>query len=82
MTPKSEALLREVLGLSDDERAELAVGILDSLDDRATESDPDELAGVWAEEIERRARQVVSGAVQTEDWETVLERVDRDRRMR
>ena len=67
MARKLNELFREASELSEGERAELAALLLESL-----EGEPD--AGVeaaWAEEIERRMRQIDAGEVQTIPWEAV-----------
>lgn len=53
--------------LSERERADLAGRLLDSL-----EAEHDEgVEAAWAEEIERRVRQIESGEVRTIPWEEV-----------
>lgn len=79
MSAKAEALLHEVLALPDAERAEVVVELLASLDARPEDGDPVEQDRVWAEETERRAQQVVSGAVQAQTWDSVRQRVVDDR---
>lgn len=69
----------EALALSEAERAELIVDLLDSLDDRPLASDEDDIERIWAEETTRRAAQIDSGEVVTDSWEDVLARVDRAR---
>ena len=60
-------LFREATELPETERAELAGLLLDSL-----EGKPDEgVEAAWAEEIERRVRQIESGEVKTIPWEEV-----------
>ena len=59
MAPSTQQLLKDALQLPDQERAELVVGLLDSL--------PPALAGqdlsdaLWLAEIERRARAAQAG---------------------
>ncbi len=60
-------LYREAVELSESERAELAGLLLESLQ---TEPDPD-VEAAWAEEIERRVRDIDEGRVQTIPWEQV-----------
>src|SRR5512138_3939831 len=70
-------VLDSALALPARDRARLAHELLVSLD---TGSDAD-AADAWVAELENRAREVRSGAVATEDWETVRARlVDRWRR--
>ena len=57
MAARASDVLREALGLLPEERAELAAELLASLDGPA-DVDAD---AAWREEIERRARRVLSG---------------------
>jgi len=67
MGRKLKDLFREASELSESERAELAGLLLESL-----EGEPDEdVEAAWAEEIERRVRQIDSGEVKTIPWEQV-----------
>jgi putative addiction module component, TIGR02574 family len=67
MSQSVEKLFREASDLPETERAELAGMLLDSL-----ESERDEgVEAAWAEEIERRVRQIESGEVRTIPWEEV-----------
>jgi putative addiction module component (TIGR02574 family) len=67
MARKLQELFKEAAELPDRERAELAGMLLESLDD---EQDPAvELA--WAEEVERRVRQIETGEVKTIPWDQV-----------
>ncbi len=60
-------LYREASELSEGERAELAGLLLESL-----ESEPEaDVEAAWAEEIERRVREIDSGEVKTIPWEEV-----------
>jgi putative addiction module component (TIGR02574 family) len=61
-----EHLYQEASELSELDRAELAGLLLESLED----PEPD-VETAWAEEIERRIRDVDSGAVKTIPWEQV-----------
>jgi len=60
MNDRARTLLREALTLARDERADVAAELLASLDEEPTE-DPAVVEAVWAKEIERRARRVLSG---------------------
>jgi putative addiction module component (TIGR02574 family) len=62
----TDELLAEALRLPRPERARVAEELLSSLE----ESDED-VAGAWAEELQRRSRDVAQGRVQTTSWETV-----------
>jgi hypothetical protein len=54
MTDRARSVLREALALTEDERADLAVELLASLDDRV--DDPGTVQRAWTLEIERRAQ--------------------------
>ena len=62
----TEELLAEALRLPRPERARVAEELLSSLE----ESD-EEVATAWAEELERRSRDVAEGRVLTSSWESV-----------
>ena len=67
MARKIEELYQEASHLPDNDRAELAAMLLDSL-----EGEPDpEVEAAWAEEIERRVRQIDAGEVKLIPWEQV-----------
>lgn len=82
MNAKAEALRSEVLALPEAERAGLIIELLDSLDDRPVEGDQAELGRLWAEETARRAAPIDSGAVTTDSWDDVVDRVAQARRGR
>lgn len=67
MSRRVEELYREAAELSESDRAELAGLLLESLE---TEPDP-AVEAAWAEEIERRVREIESGKVATIPWEQV-----------
>jgi putative addiction module component (TIGR02574 family) len=75
MTDRMQALLREALTLSLDERAEIAAELLASLDD--SPADPAAVQAAWAKEIEKRGRRVLAGESSGEPWEDVRDRVAR-----
>ena len=67
MSRTLQDLYREASELSESERAELAGLLLESL-----ESEPEaDVEAAWAEEIERRVREIDSGKVKTVPWEQV-----------
>jgi putative addiction module component (TIGR02574 family) len=67
MGRKLEELYREASDLTERDRAELAGMLIESLD-----GPPDEgVEAAWAEEVERRVREIETGAVQTIPWEQV-----------
>ena len=67
MTQQALDLLKKALSLPEEERAELAVSLLESLDatvdERADEA--------WEKEIARRIADVDSGKAKTVPWEAV-----------
>lgn len=66
-------LLAEALELSLDERAKMAAELLESLD--AADAEVEE---AWAREIERRVAAARAGELESTDWRTVLDRVERE----
>lgn len=70
MTQQANELLQRALALSDEERAELASTLIDSLD---AILDPNAEAA-WQEEIARRAEELKSRNVEFVSWQTVRER--------
>ncbi len=77
MTTQAEALLREALALPDEERADVAAELLASLDAPAVD-DPETVRTLWSQELDRRARRVLSGKVAGEDWPSVRQRLADD----
>ena len=74
MSDRAQALLREVLTLPPDERADLAAELLASLDDSAVE-DPVAVQAAWAREIEKRGRRAMAGESSGEPWDRVSKRL-------
>jgi putative addiction module component (TIGR02574 family) len=70
----SDELFSQALRLPENERAELAARLLESLDEQK-EADVDQ---AWADEIERRCAAVDAGDAVTTDWETFRQRVERE----
>ncbi|HEX7189967.1 MAG TPA: addiction module protein [Thermoanaerobaculia bacterium] len=71
MSRNVSELFREASELSENDRAELAALLLESLD-----AEPDEgVEAAWAEEIERRVRQIENGEVATIPWQEVRARL-------
>jgi putative addiction module component (TIGR02574 family) len=67
MARSLQELLREASQLSENERAELAGRLIQSL-----EGPPDpNVEATWAEEVERRIREIDEGKVETIPWEQV-----------
>jgi putative addiction module component (TIGR02574 family) len=76
MNPKLKELFRDAAELPDSDRAQLAGMLLETLED---EPDAD-VEAAWAEEVERRIRQVDAGEVTMIPWEAVrAELFSRDR---
>jgi len=81
MTSRAQQLLRDVLELPLDERADVAAELLASLDDAQAEH-PADVEAAWAGEIERRARRVMAGESTGIPWEDVRRRAEADLRRR
>jgi putative addiction module component (TIGR02574 family) len=73
MARASRELLAEALQLPLDERAKIAAELLESLDEAETEVEE-----AWAREIERRVAAARAGELESTDWRTVLDRVERE----
>ncbi len=67
MTQEATELLQRALALSEEERAELASTLIDSLD---TLLDPSAEAA-WQEEIAQRSDELQSGKISLVSWQTV-----------
>jgi putative addiction module component (TIGR02574 family) len=76
MSTSKDDIYRTALTLPESERAELIGALLDSLD-RGVEEGVEE---AWRAEIDRRARELESGAVQSIPWDVVKERLGRAQR--
>jgi hypothetical protein len=74
MAIRSDDLRRAALALSADERADLAAELLVSLE-APTDEDPSVIRSLWGAEIERRARRVISGDAESQDWNVVRQRL-------
>jgi putative addiction module component (TIGR02574 family) len=74
MSLTTERILEDVLSLPEDQRAELAVRLLQSLD---RESDPD-TEEAWVTEIERRCAAVDAGEITLSDWHDVRRRIEKE----
>lgn len=72
-----EEVVRKALALDEQDRAEVAARLLDSLESAETDEED-----TWAGEIERRAAELESGAVQGVSWEELRGRLMHDRRDR
>jgi len=74
MTSAAKAVLADALRLGPDERAELAVEVLASLDGPA-DADAE---SAWEQEVRRRIEAIDAGAVELEPWEDVKHRIEKD----
>jgi putative addiction module component (TIGR02574 family) len=81
MTGRATQLLRDVLELPTDERAAVVTELLASLDDAEPLAGRD-MEAAWAEEIERRARRVLSGESAGTPWEEVRHSIEANLRRR
>lgn len=70
MTQNAAELLNRALALSEEERAELASTLIESLD---TAID-DDAESAWQQEIARRLQEFESGKTQALSWEAVREK--------
>ncbi len=68
MTQDATELLKRALALSEEERAELAGSLLESLD--GPPDDPEAVEAAWSEEIARRIEDLDSGKVKPVSLET------------
>ena len=82
MSATPSVLRDEALALPAEQRAELVVELLASLDDDISEEDPDEIDRAWGDEMLRRSAQIASGEVKTLTWDEVLAQVAENRRLR
>jgi putative addiction module component (TIGR02574 family) len=71
MSGRPQKVLEEALALPPEERADLAATLIDSLDDREDEG----VEQAWAEEIERRIKEVESGQVKMIPWSEARRRL-------
>lgn len=74
MTKAAKAVLAEALRLGEDERAELAAEVLASLDGPA---DADAEAA-WEAEIRRRITAIDAGEIESEPWDAVKRRIEKE----
>jgi hypothetical protein len=74
MTSEAAALIREALLLPEEDRANVAAELLASLDAPSSD-DATAIRTLWAQELERRARRMLSGETVGEDWSAVRQRL-------
>jgi putative addiction module component (TIGR02574 family) len=70
MTVTRNQILQDALALSEQERAEIAARLIESLDVGA-EAEAAEAEAAWAAEIERRCAALDAGKTGTTSWEDV-----------
>jgi putative addiction module component (TIGR02574 family) len=73
MAASRDDILRKALTLPERDRADLVGALIDSLDAEVEEGVED----AWRTEIERRARELESGALQSIPWAAVKSRLTR-----
>jgi putative addiction module component (TIGR02574 family) len=71
MAISREEVFRKALGLDVSDRTELVGLLIDSLDPETEQG----AEAAWLQEIDRRARELDSGTVQTIPWEIARERL-------
>lgn len=73
MATSRDDVFRGALSLNERDRAELIAALIESLDSEVE----DGVEETWRIEVERRAKELESGAVQSIPWEVVRERLGR-----
>lgn len=73
MVTNRDDIFRGALLLDEQDRADLIAALIESLDSEVEEG----VEEAWRIEIERRAKSLESGAVQSIPWEVVRERLGR-----
>ena len=71
MTRQASELLQKALSLSEEERAELAGSLIESLDATVDEA----VEAAWNQEIARRIEDLHSGKAKTIPWKEVRSRI-------
>jgi putative addiction module component (TIGR02574 family) len=71
MATSRDDIFRGALSLAEHDRADLIAALIDSLDSEVEVG----VEEAWRIEIERRAKELESGAVQSIPWEVVRERL-------
>lgn len=74
MTAMGNRVLQDAMALSEQERAEIAARLIESLDAGA-EGEAAEVETAWAAEIERRCSALDAGTTSTTDWEDVRRQI-------
>ncbi|HVK78414.1 MAG TPA: addiction module protein [Kofleriaceae bacterium] len=73
--PAFEAVLAQALQLPEEERGDLVARLLRSLEPDDDEVTGDEWEAAWSSELDRRVREVRTGAVELIDGDEALARV-------
>ncbi|HXT22258.1 MAG TPA: addiction module protein [Thermoanaerobaculia bacterium] len=68
MTKTADALLRDALELGEQDRADMAAALLESLEPAVDEA---AIAQAWDEEVQRRVAEIDSGQAELIPWEEV-----------
>jgi putative addiction module component (TIGR02574 family) len=71
MTQRSLEILEKALALSEEERAQIAASLVQSLDDAVDE----DAESAWQQEIANRAAELDSGKAKTIPWKEVQRRI-------
>jgi putative addiction module component (TIGR02574 family) len=74
MTAMADKVLQDAMGLSEQERAEIAARLIESLD-VASDGEAAEVEMAWAAEIERRCAALDAGKSGTTNWEDVRRQI-------
>ena len=74
MTSQAADLIREALALPEGDRANVAAELLARLGAPSSD-DPTAVRTLWAQELARRARRMLSGDAVGEDWSAVRQRL-------
>jgi putative addiction module component (TIGR02574 family) len=74
MTAIGNRVLQDALALSEQERAEIAARLIESLD-VGPEGEAAEIEAAWAAEIERRCAALDAGTTGTTNWEEVRRQI-------
>lgn len=74
MTATADRVLQDALGLSEQERAEIAARLIESLD-AAHDGEAAAVEEAWAAEIERRCAALDAGTTGTTDWKDVQRQI-------
>ena len=74
MLTTADRILQDALSLSEQERAEIAARLIESLD--AQDSDAAGVEEAWAAEIERRCAALDAGTTGTTAWDDVRRQIE------